>query len=90
MRCAECQYFECFMRTPLGGCQLGEKAPDAPVAINLDAFQNELALLKLARKVKALRDAQNEHAKTLNYGCRCLAIRLGKEVDEMLDKLKIE
>ena len=44
----------------------------------------------LIKKVKALRDAQNMHAKTLNYGYRNLALRLGKEVDEMLDKLKIE
>lgn len=44
----------------------------------------------ILEKVKSLRDAQNLHAKTLNYGYRCLAIRLGKEVDEMLDKLKIE
>ena len=52
--------------------------------------QFEKSRLDALRKVKALRDAQNMHAKTLNYGYRCLAIRLGKEVDEMLDKLKIK
>ena len=26
MRCAECGYYECCMRTPLGGCPNGEKA----------------------------------------------------------------
>lgn len=54
------------------------------------AGQFEKNRLDALRKVKALRDAQNMHAKTLNYGYRCLAIRLGKEVDEMLDKLKIK
>ena len=52
--------------------------------------QFEKNRLDALRKVKALRDAQNMHAKTLTYGYRCLAIRLGKEVDEMLDKLKIK
>lgn len=26
MRCAECGYYECCLRTPLGGCPHGEKA----------------------------------------------------------------
>lgn len=55
----------------------------------MEAYANT-TLLKLARKVKALRDAQNLHAKTMGYGYRNLALRLGKEVDEMLDKLQIE
>ena len=66
--------------------ELNPRPAGVPV---MEAYANT-TLLKLARKVKALRDAQNEHARTLNYGHRCLAIRLGKEVDEMLDKLKIE
>ena len=54
------------------------------------AGQFEKNCLDALRKVKVLRTVQNMHAKTLNYGYRCLAIRLGKEVDEILEKLKID
>lgn len=86
------------MRSPLGGCLMGEKDTNmgvgfkptpAVVPTDISWYANS-AILDALRKVKALRDAQNMHAKTLNYGYRCLAIRLGKEVDEMLDKLKIK
>lgn len=90
------------MRTPLGGCEIGfggcqirpkdtfeVKPNQVGVPLDITAHANT-ALLDVLRKVKALRDAQNLHAKTMNYGYRCRAIRLGKEVDEMLDKLKIE
>lgn len=43
----------------------------------------------LIKKVKALRDAQNMHEKTLNYGWLQKAKCLGKEVDEILKKLLI-
>jgi hypothetical protein len=42
---------------------------------------------EFVHKVKALRDVQNAHAKTMQYGLRNEAIRLGKEVDEMLNKI---
>lgn len=41
------------------------------------------------KKVKSLRDAQNMHEKTLNYGWLQKAKCLGKEVDEILKKLLI-
>ena len=37
--------------------------------------------------VAKMRDAQRKHKETLNYGYRCLAARLEKEVDEMLETL---
>ena len=96
MKCADCIFSECIMRSPLGGCSMGEKDTNmvfkptpAVVPTDISTYVGT-AVLDALSKVKALRDAQNMHAKTLNYGYRCLAIRLGKEVDEMLDKLKIK
>lgn len=87
------------MRSALGGCNFGDtqkfslppRQPDPSDAEEIWKTADAVTHLNFfLKKVKALRDAQNEHARTLNYGHRCLAIRLGKEVDEMLDKLKIE
>ena len=98
MKCADCIFHECFMRSPLGGCPMGEKDTNmvvgfkptpAVVPTDISTYVGT-AVLDALRKVKALRDAQNKHAKTLNYGYRCLAVRLGKEVDEILEKLKID
>lgn len=95
MKCADCIFNECFMRSPLGGCPMGEKDTNmvfkptpAVLPTDISCYANS-AILDALRKVKALREAQNKHAKTLNYGYRCLAIRLGKEVDEILEKLKL-
>ena len=81
----ECNMIGCKKRTPvksvydfgLGGIGIME---------NHYKELNE-KFMAFSRKVKALRDAQNAHAKTMQYGLRNQAIALGKEVDEMLTKL---
>lgn len=89
MYCKDCQYYDCSFRTALGGCNATaptyllpapQKEPQAIIVIPED-------YVRLVNKVKDLRDAQKKHKETLNYGYRCLAIRLEKEVDEILEKL---
>lgn len=42
---------------------------------------------QLMALVKQLRFVQNEHAKTMQYGLRNEALRIGKEVDKLLAEL---
>ena len=42
---------------------------------------------EFVNKVQELRNAQNAHAKTMQYGLRNQAIALGKEVDKMLTEI---
>ena len=48
----------------------------------------EQAEKDLALKFKELREAQKKWKKTLNYGWRCEAVRLEKEVDELLNEMQ--
>ena len=47
----------------------------------------EQAEKDLALKFKKLREAQKKWKKTLNYGWRCEALRLEKQVDELLNEI---
>lgn len=89
MNCKDCHYYDCSFRTALGGCN-----DTAPIYLSPAPQKDPQAIIvipenyvRLVNKVKDLRNAQNEHKKTLNYGYRCLVIRLEKEVDEILEKL---
>lgn len=42
---------------------------------------------EFVNKVQELRNVQNAHAKTMQYGLRNQAIALGKEVDKMLTEI---
>ena len=42
---------------------------------------------QLMALVKQLRFVQNEHAKTMQYGLRNEALRVGKEIDKLLAEL---
>ena len=42
---------------------------------------------QLIALVKQLRFVQNEHAKTMQYGLRNEALRVGKEIDKLLAEL---
>lgn len=42
---------------------------------------------QLMALVKQLRFVQNEHARTMQYGLRNEALRIGKEVDKLLAEL---
>ena len=55
----------------------------------LDVYQQgyEQAEKELALKFKELREAQKKGKKTLNYGWRCEALRLEKQVDELLNEI---
>ena len=50
-------------------------------------MNQEQLTTRFVELVRQMRDAQRKHKETLNYGYRCLAARLEKEVDEMLETL---
>ena len=61
-----------------------------PATLFAEGYRHCLSeLLPFIDCVKALRSAQNEHARTLVYGHRCEAIRLGKKVDELIKTLAL-
>lgn len=62
MRCAECGYYECCLRTPLGGCPHGEKAE--PVEIITTTNTTVAAPVNVDAAMKSLEEKIKKAMKT--------------------------
>ena len=95
MRCSECEFYECALRTPLGGC--GSSAPI--VIATMPIIKEEIVpmpriqlvppdeITELIRCVREMRECQKNFDKTRITPWKYKAQKYEKKVDELLEKL---
>lgn len=96
MRCAECELYECCMRTPLGGCPSGEKVEPEKIIITPNTAP--MSIYDLGRagvgiveaQYKQLADAASDLVDAVERYMRqeCLRSELAMKKEKLKELLK--
>lgn len=95
MRCADCGFYECALRTPLGGCPNGEKTEPSRIYTTPNTGHGEIDPNKLPSEMRGLNDEGVKIAEAIVYltthGWTCIApqgidaIALQKAASDLVD-----